>query len=158
MIGPIAAPLLIAAAAAPAIPSPAPQALGKALRESTRSDCGTPDPGDILVCAKPNGTYRVDPLILAIEGKSEEGPARRPLDASRTVAGSQCIGPQKCGSEILPLVAIALAALKAGELAAKGEDWKGAFRTEPPEYQRYSAEKARAKQRPRVKLVFGSER
>jgi hypothetical protein len=133
------------------------QAMDQAMSEGPAARC--PARGDeILVCGSPKKSYRVDPVVLTIERDLAEGPPRRPLDASKTVAGSKCIGPQKCGDAVLPLVAVALAALKAATLAAKGEDWRGAFRSRSPEYQRYLEAQERLKKRSKVVVTIGSER
>ena len=139
-----------------------PGALSRAMDEAMDNPaghaCAPAGEDEILVCAEPRRKYRVDPVVLAIERESEKGPAKPPLDASTTTAGGDCIGPQKCGDAVLPLVKVALAALKAATLAAKGEDWKDAFRPRPPEYQRYLEEQARAKTRAKVQVTLGANR
>lgn len=134
------------------------RAMGEAIRDGAGDACAPASEGEILVCSEPRRKYRVDPLVLAIERENEKGPAKPPLDASTTVAGGDCIGPQKCGDAVLPLVKVALAALKAATLAAKGEDWKDAFRASPPEYQRYLDEQTRAKKRAKVQVTVGANR
>ena len=148
--------LLLMADPAAIEPSAIPRAIDDAMRETTAKRCTSAE-DEILVCGTPRQTYRVDPVVMAIERELAEGPPKPPLDASTTVAGSDCIGPRKCGDAVIPLVAVALAALKAAELAARGEDWKDAFRTRPPEYQRYLEQQARAKKRGKVQVSVGAK-
>ena len=148
--------LLLMAESAQVEPGSIGQALDQAVRETSSNGCSSAE-DEILVCSQPRKTYRVDPVVLAIERELEKGPPKRELDASTTVAGGNCIGPQKCGDAVLPLVQVALAALKAAQLAAKGEDWKDAFRNGPPRYQRYLEEQARAKARTKVKVTLGGK-
>ena len=133
------------------------QAVDEAMHATSGGACPSTVEGEILVCGEKRRTYRVDPVVLAIERAREKGPPKPPLDASTTVAGSDCIGPQKCGDAVLPLVKVALAALKAATLAAKGEDWKDGFRNGPTQYQRYLDEQQRAKARPKVKVTLGAK-
>ena len=148
--------LLLMADPAAIEPGALPQAMDEAMRETTAKRCSSTG-DEILVCSTPRQTYRVDPVVMAIERELAEGPPKPALDASTTVAGSDCIGPRKCGDAVIPLVAVALATLKAAELAAKGEDWKDAFRNGPTRYQRYVDEQARAQKRGKVQVSVGAK-
>jgi hypothetical protein len=152
----LAAFLLLTAGMAEVDPSAITQAVDEAMRKTLVKRCTSAD-DEILVCGAPRNTYRVDPVVMAIERELAEGPPRPALDASNTVAGSDCIGPRKCGDEVLPLVQLALAALRAATLAAKGEDWKDAFRSRPLEYQRYLEQQARARKRAKVEVTIGAK-
>ena len=148
--------MLAQAAGAPIEPGALPTAIEDAMRVASPHQCAASE-DEILVCGSPRQTYRVDPVVLAIEREREKGPPKRELDASTTVAGGDCIGPQKCGDAVLPLVKVALAALKAATLAAKGEDWKDGFRNGPTQYQRYLDEQARAKKRTKIEVTVGAK-
>lgn len=119
------------------------------------STCAQGSEDDVVVCGERTKSYRIDPLVLEADRQAAAKPVKPPLDASATVAGADCIGPQKCGDKPLPLVAVALAAVKAAALAAASEDWKQAFRNGPTDYDRYQGAKE-AKKKPKVRIAFGS--
>ncbi|HEX5258636.1 MAG TPA: hypothetical protein VFW35_07635 [Sphingomicrobium sp.] len=104
-------------------------------------NCKSDDPDRVVVCGRSRHPYRIDPDVLAAERAVEAPPVRAPLTADD--AHMACIGAQ-CGTGgVVPLVGMALTALKAAELAADGDDWRDAFRTHPDEYRAY--EQARSK-------------
>jgi len=76
------------------------------------------------------------------------GPFKPLLDASTE---QSCVGPD-CGGATIPLVGMALVALKAAELAAQGDDWREAFRTRPDAYRAYQEAKAKEAKRARVSV------
>jgi hypothetical protein len=112
------------------------QALAKEGAQSSPG-CKDSDPTEVVVCGRSQQRYRIDPDMLAAIRAVEAPPPKPALDA--TNAGG-CIGPN-CGGGTIPLVAMALTALKAAELAAEGDDWKEAFRTHPDQYQAYQQSK-----------------
>jgi hypothetical protein len=154
MLGPTLL-LLVQAEAIAVEPRALPQAMEDAMREAPGGRCASSGE-EILVCSEPRKTYRVDPVVLAVERELQQGPAKKEVDVSKAHAGGDCIGPRKCGDAVLPLVMVALATLKAAKLAAEGEDWKQAFRSGPTEYQRYLDKQARAKKRPKVDVTLGA--
>lgn len=141
--------MLFAALAAPAPggaqqPSPLPsKAMAQALTDALprANKCRSSDPAEVVVCGRSQQPYRIDPHVLAATRAAEAPPPKPELDASRQTA---CVGPD-CGGGTIPLVGMALAALKAAELAAKGDDWREAFRTHPDQYRLYEGSKAREK-------------
>lgn len=145
---------LASAAAADAQEQPAaPQlAIGEALRNaapaSAARPCKSSDPAEVLVCGRSAPRYRIDPSVLASTRALEARPPKPLLDASTE---QSCVGPN-CGGGTIPLVGMAVAALKAAELAAQGDDWREAFRTHPDAYQAYKNAKANEAKRPRVSI------
>jgi hypothetical protein len=139
--------LLIAAGAAfsgvAAAQEPA-QSLGEALTK-TSSDhpgaCKSDDPSAVVVCGRSQQRYRIDPDVLAATRAAEAPPPKPSLDAT---ADQACVGPD-CGGGTIPLVGMALTAIRAVELATHGDDWREAFRTRPDQYRAY--EDARAKEK-----------
>ena len=101
--------------------------------------CKSSDPTAVVVCGRSQQRYRIDPNVLAAARAAEAPPPKPELDATNA---NTCVGPN-CGGATIPLVAMALTALKAAELAAEGDDWKEAFRTHPDQYEAYQASKAK---------------
>ncbi len=101
--------------------------------------CKSSDPTAVVVCGRSQQRYRIDPNVLAAARAAEAPPPKPELDATNA---NTCVGPN-CGGATIPLVAMALTALKAAELAAEGDDWKEAFRTHPDQYKAYQASKAK---------------
>ena len=110
--------------------------LGEALRQAAPAAphaCESSNPAEVVVCGRSRRAYRIDPNVLAATRAVEAPPAKPALDAS---VDNSCTGPN-CGGATIPLVGMALTALKAAELAADGDDWREAFRTHPDAYQAY---------------------
>lgn len=107
---------------------------------SDNRQCRSSDPEAVVVCGHSNDRYRIDPTVLATTRALEAPPPKPPLDAS---AVNPCTG-QACGGGTIPLVGMALTALKAAELAAAGDDWRDAFRTHPDAYLLYQQQKAKS--------------
>lgn len=115
-------------------PPPALTALGK---PDTAPSCQSDDPKTVVVCGRSQQRYRIDPTVLEATRQAEALPPKTDLDA--TTVGS-CIGPN-CGGGTIPLVGMALTAVKAAVLASEGQDWREAFRTHPDQYQVYQKAK-----------------
>ena len=98
-------------------------------------------PAEVIICGSRPQRYRIDPDVLAATRAVHTPPLKPPLDAS---TADSCVGPN-CGGGMIPLVAMALTAIKAMALAAQGDDWRDAFRTHPDEYRAYEQSKARKK-------------
>jgi hypothetical protein len=146
--------LLVAALALPAgaqqAPSAAPQELGSALSAaSARPRCDSRDAAEVVVCGHSQQKYRIDPGVLAATRAAETPPPKPQLDAT---AATPCTGANCGGGNYVPLIGMALTALKAAELAADGDDWRDAFRTKPEQYRVYQQEKAKEAAKPRVSL------
>ena len=101
--------------------------------------CKTEDPTVVVVCGRSQQRYRIDPVVLEATREAEAPPPKPKLDAT---TASGCIGPN-CGGGTIPLVAMALTAVKAAVLASEGDDWREAFRTHPDAYRQYEDAKAR---------------
>ena len=119
-----------------------------ALSAPIADDCKSSDPHEVVVCGRSQQRYRIDPIVLAATRAAEAPPPKPPLDASRDTS---CIGAN-CGGGTIPLVGMALTALKAAELAADGDDWREAFRTRPDQYQEYQEEKAKEAARSHIAI------
>lgn len=120
---------------------------------SSDSRCKSNDPTTVVVCGRSQQQYRIDPLVLEATREAEAPPLKPGLDA--TTAGG-CIGPN-CGGGMIPLVGMALTAVKAAVLASEGDDWREAFRTHPDEYRAYEDAKARTS-RISVGVTVGNSR
>jgi hypothetical protein len=129
----------------PGVPAPT---LGQALNDAAARPCKSSSADEVVVCGRSSQRYRLDPNVLASERAAEARPPKPLLDASTE---QSCVGPN-CGGATIPLVGMALTALKAAELAAQGDDWREAFRTRPDAYQAYQDAKAREGKRPRVSV------
>lgn len=105
-----------------------------------QASCEGTDSSEVVICGKSQQRFRIDPSVLAATRAAEAAPPKPPVTGEVPEAG--CVGPD-CGGATIPLVGMALTALKAAELAAEGEDWRDAFRTHPDEYQAYQAAKSR---------------
>jgi len=115
------------------------KAIGKATAGSM-ADCKSDDPDTVVVCGRSQQRFRIDPTVLAATRRAEALPPKAPLDAT----GAQpCTGSQCGGGDFVPLIPMALKALKAAELAIEGDDWREAFRTRPDQYQDYRAEQSK---------------
>lgn len=106
-------------------------------RDSGSMGCMSASDQEIVVCARPKPRYRIDPDVLAAMRIAEAIPPRPPVDANSPIA---CVGPN-CGGGTIPLVGVALTAVKAAVLAAGGNDWRDAFRTHPDQYQAFEKSK-----------------
>ena len=125
-----------AASAAP-VASPAPE-LSTSTDQPT--SCKSTDSSEVVVCGRSEQRYRIDPSVLAATRATEALPPKPPITGDVPEAG--CVGPNCGGGSYVPLVGMALTALKAAELAADGNDWREAFRTRPDEYRAYQSAKA----------------
>ena len=117
--------------------------VAKALSNNTatpKAECKADDPKTVVVCGRSQQRFRIDPAVLAATRAAEAVPPKPALDAK---SGQPCTGSQCGGGSYVPLIGMALTALKAVELAAEGDDWREAFRTRPDEYQAYSRAKAK---------------
>src|SRR4051794_15217628 len=123
----------------PADPQAMAKALGK-LRAERSSACKNDNPAEVVVCGRSQQRFRIDPLVLAATRAAEAVPPKPTLDAT---APAPCTGSQCGGGSYVPLIPMALKALKAAELAANGDDWREAFRTKPDQYEAYQADKAK---------------
>jgi hypothetical protein len=107
-------------------------ALREAVPGQTPDRCRSDDPTAVVVCGRSPHRYRIDPDVLAAVRSAEAPPPKPPVTADS--AQTACVGP-KCGTGgVIPLVAMALTALRAAELAAHGDDWRDAFRTHEDAY------------------------
>lgn len=112
---------------------------------ATKSDspsnvrCKSEDPTVVVVCGRSQQRYRIDPVVLEATREVEAPPPKPRLDAA---SDQGCIGPN-CGGGTIPLVAMALTAVKAAVLASQGDDWRDAFRTRPDAYRQYEDARAR---------------
>ncbi|HEV2596535.1 MAG TPA: hypothetical protein VGU01_15195 [Sphingomicrobium sp.] len=106
-------------------------------------ECDTPDARHIVVCAQRPQGYRLDPSV--IEANREADVNHRSAGSRTPAAQSVCSSqPMGCGEGLgsLDLVNVAIVAGTIAVKAAKGEDWKKAFRVGgPDEYQLYQAAK-----------------
>jgi len=132
---------LVGSAPSTAIGQSAPPEPGAVAKPDFAHDvrCRSEDPTTVVVCGRSQQRYRIDPVVLAATRNAEAPPPRPRLDAT-TAEG--CTGPN-CGGGVIPLVGMALTAVKAAVLASEGEDWRDAFRTHPDAYQVYEDAKAR---------------
>lgn len=110
---------------------------------------------DVTVCARRPDDFRIDPGVLAGERALNAPPQDLRTGQQKAIVRDCHAEWTKCqGSGVVPLLPAALKALQAAALAAKGEDWREAFRTKPDEYQAYRAEQER--RRPRVSVSVGA--
>ena len=141
-----AACLLLAVLSSPAMAAhgqPAPKTIAQALAEASPSrepKCEDADPHAVVVCGRSQAPYRIDPDVLAATRAAEAPPPKPPVGSDPP---EQCTGPHCGGGSYVPLVGMALTALKAAELAAQGDDWREAFRTRPDQYRLYQEERAK---------------
>lgn len=104
--------------------------------------CHSQDPQDIVVCAQRRQAYRLDPNVTNASRASEI--LSRNATAAVPPAEAICASsPPGCGKglESLDLANVALVVGTVALKAAKGEDWRKAFRVSPDEYQLYVAAK-----------------
>lgn len=139
--------LLIVAAQAAASSSPPADVTGALQADKCKDSKGN----EIVVCAeRGRSPYRIDPRVLQAERAHAALPPKPPV-GTETVASSGCVGGQGRGCTnggVIPLVGMALTAVKAAELAAHGDDWRDALRTHEDEYRLYKqAEERKAKER-----------
>lgn len=134
--------------------APASEALGQALDAAKPAPSCKGDSTQVVVCGRSDHKYRIDPDVLAATRAAEAPPPKPALDASQQVA---CVGPNCGGGNYVPLVGMALTALKAAELAADGDDWREAFRTHPDQYQAYQRAKDGKKGHVSIGIAAGSK-
>lgn len=138
-----------AVAAGQTQPAQPPLASALAAAQPARTHaCSSSDPAEVVVCGRSGSKYRIDPVVLAANRAAEAPPPKPELDATHAAG---CVGPN-CGGGTIPLVGMALTALKAAELAGNGDDWRDAFRTRPDAYSTYEAAKEKRSGRPSVSL------
>ena len=153
----VAAVLLAAVAAgAQAQPAPADPANPAPLKlQAPDEGCEPASPGEVVVCRKAPGKYRIDPDVLQVIRRQElaANPPRPPVQVAD---GDPCkTGPNGCpGEGAVPLLMIALKAAEVALAAAKGEDWREPLRTRPDEYQLYLEERER-REKARVSIGVG---
>lgn len=142
-------------AEAQSVPDPSIANALAAVRPERAHRCTAANPAEVIVCGRSRQQFRIDPDVLAATRAAEAPPAKPELDAT---AAPGCTGPN-CGGGTIPLVGMALTAIKAAELAAQGDDWRDAFRTHPDSYSVYQEEKAKRSSRPSVSfgIVAGSK-
>ena len=146
--------LLLAFPAAAAGQADVPQ-VGRALSgtSSAASACKSSDPNAVVVCGRSQNRYRIDPDVLAATRAAEALPPKPPLDGT---VDNSCTGAN-CGGGTIPLVGMALTALKAAELAIEGDDWREAFRTRPDQYKVYEQSRAAENGRIRIGVTAGNK-
>lgn len=118
-------------------------------------ECKSNDPSEVLVCGRSNNRYRIDPAVLGAMRAREAAPPEPNRSAEAALTSPGCVGPVECGGDFLPLVAVALKTLEAATLAAKGEDWREAFRTHQDEYRLYQQSQERRARERQPKIAFG---
>ena len=109
----------------------------------------------MVVCGARNDRYRIDPAVLQTIRAREALPAKPPLKADAAPKGG-CVGHEECKGGTVPLVGVALAAVKAAVLAAQGEDWRTVLRTHEDEYALYKEAQAREAMKRRVRIGVGA--
>jgi len=120
-------------------------------------ECPDSSPGEVLVCGRKTQRYRIDPSVLQAEREHDAAPAKPPVTADAAPA-SGCVGGrgQSCtGAGAVPLVGMAMVALKAAELAVKGDDWRDAIRIHEDEYRLYKESEARKAEERKPRIGFG---
>lgn len=129
--------------------------IGKAISDAGAgtATCRSSDPTEVVVCGRSQQRYRIDPQVLAATRAAEAPPPKPVLDAT---SDGSCTGPN-CGGGTIPLIGMALTALKAAELAAQGDDWRDAFRTHPDQYKVYEQSKDAKKPRISIGVSAGSK-
>ena len=132
-----AAPAVAPAQERPSTTLPISQALGQ-LTVQLADPCKSHNTQDVVVCGRSRRAYRIDPAVLASTRAAEAQPPKPPIERAST---APCVGP-RCGGATIPLVGMALTAVKAAALAAQGDDWREAFRTHPDQYEVYKQRKA----------------
>ena len=153
--GPLIVFTIVAASVASAqTPMGSSQDFGRAMRDAgvgrVRSDCKAEDPKAVVVCGRSGQPYRIDATVLAATRAADAPPPKPPLGGD--VSQAVCSGPQCGGGTTIPLVGMALTALKAAELAANGDDWRDALRTHPDQYRVYERTKSDAPKKARIGL------
>jgi hypothetical protein len=145
--------LLIAAAAVTAAPPPESNVLvpSPVLRAGLANICQNDKPDDVIVCGKPGQPYRIDSSVLAASRAANARPPKPPVTAD-TLPSNNCVGPDSCSGGVIPLVGMALVAAEAASLAAHGDDWRDAIRTQPDEYRLYEQAEARRESERKVRI------
>jgi hypothetical protein len=143
--------LTLSAAAAPAATptssADAPSASAPAGRSTGASDlpCPSGDPQSIVVCAQRGQAYRLDSNVIDASRQAEAN-GRSASSAAPPAQAVCAASPMGCGTglEGLDLANVAIVAGTTAVRAAKGEDWRRAFRTGgADEYQLYRQAKQR---------------
>lgn len=140
----------IALAALLLVPDSAPaQTVGA--EKPKAADCKPGTGSEVVVCGeRDRSPYRIDPISLEVMRQKEalEHPDRLatrepPPEACGTVSN-------ECSGGTIPLLEPALRVATAAVMAAKGEDWRQAFRNGPSDYELYQQAK-----RKRSKVSIG---
>lgn len=105
--------------------------------------CPSQDADKIVVCAQRGQAYRIDPSVSKAHDEAETN--SRSATSAMPPAQAVCsASPTGCGTglEGLDLANVAIVLGTAAVRAAKGDDWRKAFRTGgPDEYQLYQQAK-----------------
>ena len=102
-------------------------------------DCTSQDAREVVVCAQQRRAFRLDPDVSRA-GRQAQDNSRSATSAVPAAQASCAASPAGCGTglESLDLINVALVVGTAAVRAAKGDDWKRAFKTGvPDEYQLY---------------------
>lgn len=141
--------MLIMAGIAGATPTQPPStptaASSQVAPKATDQACRSQDPRDIVVCAQRGQPYRLDPDVMDANRQVETN-NRSATSAIPPAQASCSASPMHCpmGLESLDVANVAIVAATIAVKAAKGEDWKSAFKPGgPDEYQLYQQAKRR---------------
>ncbi len=151
--------LASSAGSAQNLPPPKSESAGDTLPSSVsaveRKGCENGTTSEVVVCGRSQQRYRIDPAVLEATREADATPPKPPISKEPAVP---CTG-QECGGGTIPLVSVALTALKAAELAAAGDDWRDAFKTRADQYQVYQEMKQKESDERKVHigLVAGNK-
>lgn len=141
----------IAAAALLLVPGNAPAQTAGSEKPKAAADCKPGNGSEVVVCGeRERSPYRIDPVSLDVMRQKEalEHPDRV---ATREPAPEACgTVRNECSGGTIPLLEPALRVATAAVMAAKGEDWRQAFRNGPSDYELYQQAK-----RKRSKVSIG---
>lgn len=109
--------------------------------------CAAATDKEVVVCgSRERSPYRLDETVVDAERSKDA--ANNPRVVQDRSGGAEPCGTvrNECGGGMIPLLGPALRVATAIVDAAKGEDWKQAFRNGPTDYERYQdAKRKRAK-------------
>jgi len=144
-------------AAAPPAEPPSPGRVVIDLTPKRCTDRTGQDQADVVVCAKRERPYRIDPNVLAGQRARDALPVDTRTAQERAVEGSCHDQPSKCqGGGVIPILPAAIKTVEAVVLAVEGEDWRQPFRTKPDEYEAYRATQERERSRVSVSVRASS--
>ncbi len=135
-----------------------PQGADRAALLDTEQPRCTSESGEIVVCGERSDRYRIDPVLMEVSRKQAARNERK--SGQRSVTAERCspVGANGCpGKDVIPVTALALAALKVGTAVVKGEDWTETFRTQPDQYLEHQKASERAKRRNRIGISVGAK-